>query len=382
MKKPYHAVISCIILITAVFFAAGCSNAVPANAGKVEIEQISVVSSTPTLPPYSPPPTATPTPTPTPTPSPTPDPNKAVSFLTGELIDIETAKLRPYSVVINNLNKALPQSGISQADIYYEVLAEGEITRIIAIFQDFTSAKIGPVRSTREYFADFALDHDAIFVHHGGSDGGYAALRNLKLNNIDGMKYDGTVFQRDPVRVKQSGMYEHSSYTAAERLKAQAEKLKFRLERAETITPMFMFFEEQTSYPDGTEAKRVNIPFSKAEDAHFIFDEATGLYDRFEYGKKHIDEETGGQLAVSNIIVQKTPISLIKGDTYGRRDVALVSKGEGYLFTGGKCVEIKWEKASHQESTKWFKADGAPLELNKGKTWICVIDTKLNPTYE
>ncbi len=315
------------------------------------------------------------TPEPTPTPEPTEDlTGKAINPMTGLSIDENVVNRRPFAVVINNLKKALPQSGIAQADIYYEVLAEADITRIIAIFQDFDSQKIGPVRSMRHYFLNFAGDNDAIFVHHGGSDPGYEAIVDNKFNNIDGMKFEGPgTFWRDPQRVKISGMMEHSSYTNAEKLLERAEKLKYRFEKPDDFKGMFDFYEKLSS-PDGKAADTVKVPFSSNQDATFSFDAETGLYKRYEFGNEQIDEETGGGLAVSNVLVQYVEMYVIKGDKEGRREVKLVGSGDGLLITAGKAVPVTWQKKGLFSPTEWLAENGDKLTINKGKTWVCVVN--------
>ncbi|MCL2397786.1 MAG: DUF3048 domain-containing protein, partial [Defluviitaleaceae bacterium] len=194
-------------------------------------------------------PVATPRPTPTPVPTPTPIPSSpegvAVSRLTGLYICEEAARRRPFAVVYNNESRGLPQMGLMQADIIYEVLAEGSITRVIAIFQDFDAEMIGPIRSARHYFTNFALDSGAVFVHHGASTQGYNAIRNLGLDNIDGMRFDGTVFWRDADRRRERGL-EHSSFTSAERLMNVAEQLNLDMVAPDYLG-MFEFFEEPTA---------------------------------------------------------------------------------------------------------------------------------------
>ncbi len=325
----------------------------------------------------------TPKPTKTPEPTPSIPEGMGVNPLTGLYINEEAVNRRPVAIVINNMIKALPQSGIGQADMYYEILSEANITRIIAIFKDFSSEKIGPVRSARDYFLFFALDNDAIFAHHGGSDqgslgGAYAAIKKFKIDNIDGMKHDGTIFQRDKKRINTPGMYEHSSYAGAERLLDYSEKTGFRIET--DFEPLFKFYDKLTDL-GGEKALRVNIPFSDSQDAHFIMDEETKSYTRFEYGSEQIDEETGERLKVENIIIQYANIWLVKGDAYGRRAAELTGKGDGVLVSNGSYIPIKWEKESYEKPTKWTDENGKQLTLNKGKTWICVIDPGKTATF-
>lgn len=300
--------------------------------------------------------------------------NKSMSPLTGLFIDKETAGKRPFAVVINNFRKAIPQSGIRQADIIYEVLAEGDITRLIAIFLNFDSQKIGPVRSARDYFLDFAFDNDAFFVHHGGSPSGYIAIKTLGINDFDGMALEGVTFWRDKNRLNQPGMYEHSSYTDAEKLKAGTERRGFRAERYEDGDGMLSFYAIPLSPTIGETAKKITVPFSKNYTSVFEYDSESRLYYKFQGTEKHIDEETGDQLAFTNVIVQLTDMYIIPGDEAGRRHVGLVGSGRGYIFTNGRVAPITWEKDSHTAPTKWYDEFGDRLKVNKGKTWICVLD--------
>ena len=327
---------------------------------------------------------ATPAPSPTATPSPTPAPTPDRTgldrnLLTGEYIDETIAHRRPVAVVINNLIKALPQSGIGQAAMYYEVLSESSITRIIAIFQDFDAEKIGPIRSMRHYFLDFALDHDAIFAHHGHSPQGQTAINTLKIDNIEGLKVDGTYYWRDPARYAIPGMMEHSSYTSAENLWKYIDgKAGYRNTKADGYEGMFAFYDEPTA-PKGDAADVITVPYAGSFKPVFTYDAETKLYAREQYGEPHMDELSGEQLSVTNVLVQNAEVWHIPGDDAGRRDVALVASGTGWLFTNGVVVPVKWSKTSHQSPTVWTDAAGDVLTLNVGKTWVCV--TAEQPAY-
>lgn len=310
---------------------------------------------------------------------------KTKNLLSGLYIDEQIAKRRPIAVVINNLEAALPQSGISQADIYYEVLAEADITRIIAVFQDFNSKKIGSIRSARDYFMDFALDHDAVFVHHGASYIAYDAIKAWKINNINGMYLDGGLktnmtFWRDPVRYKVPKMQEHSSYSNAEKLLAQVKAYGYRENKADGHVGMFNFYEAATSPNINNSANKIIITYSKSNKPFFEYDKEKKVYNRFEYGKPQMDEENNTQLAVTNVLIQKVKMGYVKNDTEGRRIAELVSSGTGLLFTNGTYTAVTWKKESHQSPTQWFDEKGNKLTLNSGKTWICVVENDV--TYE
>lgn len=298
---------------------------------------------------------------------------KEINSLTGLWIDEEIAIRRPVAVVINNIEKALPQSGISQADIIYETLAEGEITRLIALFKEFDAEKIGPLRSARHYFIDFALNHDAVFVHHGVSPLAASAIKNLKLANLNSLSHlEQTLSWRDSTRKKQRGMFEHSLYTNARRILKAWDAVGYRIKLKETYSPMFVFSKEEW-FPTGTKAEKVTIRFSKEYIPEFHFDSVTNLYLRYQFGKPHIDEYNGKQLAVKNIFILYTDIWEIRGDEAFRRDMNLITSGAGKYITNGKAIPITWSRKSHHSPYIFKDIDGRILEINRGKTWICVF---------
>lgn len=304
--------------------------------------------------------------------------DKAESPLTGLFIDESIAQRRPFAVTINNMSKALPQSGISQADIYYEVLAEGGITRIVAVFQNSTSEKIGPVRSARHYFLDFVLDNDAVYIHHGGSPQAYSSIKSLKVNDFDGMNITSFFF-RDKNRMNQKGMYEHSSYIDATKFFDVWNESGYKVKSKEDT--MFNF-STKTMELDGETAQKVTLAYSGEQISVFEYDEGNKVYNRFQNSKVHLDEETKEQLNVSNVIIQYTNIYVIADDDKGRREVKLIGNGDGMYITYGKAIPIKWSKTSHNSPTTWTDTSGKPLLLNKGKTWINVFANKGNVTIE
>ncbi|MCL2664319.1 MAG: DUF3048 domain-containing protein, partial [Defluviitaleaceae bacterium] len=300
------------------------------------------------------------------------DENKVASRLTGMPIDADDSNRRPLAFVINNMFRALPQSGVAHADIIYEVLAEGDITRLIAIVQCYAQIeKIGPIRSARDYFVQFALDYDAVFIHHGGSPSGYRLLNTLRADRVDAMTCGA--FWRCPVRSVQPGMMEHSSYTDAANLIKEMERTKIRSELNGGGRFGFSF---GSGYmrpdPDAARADRITVPFSRNYTRTFLYN-ADGLYEVHNRDGAHIDMETGETLTVSNVLIQSVRMRVIPGDSEGRREVGAVGEGGGYLATAGGYIRIKWSKADDFSPTVWTKEDGTELVLTAGKTWICVL---------
>jgi len=295
-----------------------------------------------------------------------------INTLTGEYIYIGVTGRRPVAVVIDNIRRALPQSGIAQADILYEALAEGGATRLVAVFKEFDAERIGPVRSARSYFVDFAIDHDAIFIHHGGSPASYNDLRSMNIDRLDGM-VEGQVFWRDRDRINR-GLHDHSSYTSTERIWRRINERNIRYAMHEDRVSMFNFFPVPTS-PRGSEpAAEFEIRFIQGYSTRFVFDEETSLYAMSTTHGAHIDAETGEQLTFSNVIVQNTQVRHIPGDNAGRREIVTVGQGTGYLFTNGQVAPIRWAKDNRMSSTRWYNENGLPLNINIGRTYIAVTE--------
>ncbi|MCL1883865.1 MAG: DUF3048 domain-containing protein [Defluviitaleaceae bacterium] len=307
------------------------------------------------------------------------------SVLTGTFIHEETAARRPLAFIINNIRQSLPQSGIASADIVYEVLAEGDVTRFIAIFQSYVPEKIGSIRSARDYFIDFAFNHDAIFVFHGASPSGQNRIRTTGITNLDGGRLEGQVFWRDrsfPEWWADGGTrsMEHSSFTGREAIDAHIEENEIR--NTMDIHPAYGFnFGEITETPLG-EARHITVPFSQNYTRFFIYDEEQNMYLLENRRGPHMDAETQEQVAVSNILIQFAQMSVIAGDAEGRRNVQTLGEGRGYLITNGEFFPVLWQKDSHTTPTRWTFENGMPMLLSPGRTWICVFQSNGTITIE
>lgn len=279
---------------------------------------------------------------------------------------------RPFAMVINNLHQALPQHGLRYADIIYEVPVEGGITRLLAIFQDIENiGEVGPIRSARQYMIDISQGHDALFVHAGGSPGAYEAIRGRGIANIDGVMGTGREFHRDPERSRQFGQ-EHALFTSDNLILDNIDSFNFRREHNEGFETGLEFMEEVT-LPDAVEAAVVSVVFSSHKTGVFAFDEETGLYTVSQHGNPHIDGITGEQLAVRNVLVLFAPFPVI--DNEGRLSVNFSQGGTGYYITDGVKVPILWEKPSNTQPFTYRLADGTPLIMNMGRSWVNIVNS-------
>jgi len=337
------------------------------------------------------PPTEAPTEAPTepPTEAPTePDPDLFVAEgnvnpLTGlcDGISDEALNTRPVAVMINNMIKALPQWGISQADIIYEMLAEGRITRFLAIFQDHSKIeKLASIRSARPYYIDIAQSYGAVYIHFGGSVPAYDAIAKRKdLVSIDGIKgsWEGTVFFRDPDRRKQMGL-EHSVYTTGEYLDLAMEKLTNQgKDLAQSEHPSAFKFGERwhdNSAVNGEAANKVTVTFSSSHKPWFEYNAETEKYLRFQYGDPQMDGWMDTQLAVDNVLVLRMQLTDLGGELK-LVDIGTTGKGEGFFFTKGKHVPITWEKETYNSEIKYYTLDGEELVVSRGQTFVSVVTT-------
>ena len=302
--------------------------------------------------------------------------------LTGEMSE-ELYTGRPTAVVINNIKACLPQHGISEADMIYEFEVEGSTTRLLAIFSDFDGVgSIGPIRSDRTYFNNVSASYDIPVIHCGGSDkalaGMYDDTNKLSdwehINESSNPKY----FYRDAER---KGKYarEHTLFTTGEKLiEALSDKgLNTVYESGVDYGLVFMDEPMLTGEPAST----VTVKFRAGKNTTLTYNEQTGLYEAYQHKQNHMDAGTGEQMAYRNVLVltAKQWISGKKARAY----YDMIGTGEGFFACDGQLVPIKWSRESVDEPFVYTFADGTPLTLGVGKSYIGVIsDTKGKITCE
>jgi len=346
------------------------------DAGK---EQVPIQTSTPTN---------TPAPTPEPTPvvevteQPKPEYNGPLNPLTGLPIEEEWVNVRPIAVVVNNLKASLPQLGISKADVIYEVLTEGGITRMLAVYQSVKDVGlIGSVRSARTYFLELALGHDAVFLHGGGSPDAYDKIKAWGVTSLDGVNgpYGTTLFWRDKDRIKNNGK-EHSLVTSGETIQELFAGYKFRKDHAEDYVYEMQFSDEVT-LSEGKQATKIIVPYSDYKTGVFTYDPQTGKYLTEEYGQKHVDGNTGEQLSVTNVLILKTKCKRIKDDSAGRITVDL-STGDGWFAYGGQIIPIQWSKDGVNGQLVYKTLNGDLVTLGAGNSYVNIIPIENDITIE
>ena len=310
---------------------------------------------------------------------PEPDPEPVIPMgtnpLTGLPLELEYVNDRPVAVIFNNLYQAMPQLGISQADIIYEIPAEGGITRMLGVFQTLKDVKtLGSVRSARPYFLEAALGHDAFLVHAGGSEDAYSNIRSWDVDNMDGVRggNDAKIFWRDPDRKKSMGS-EHSLVTSGEKIQEYIDSTSWTKEHPADYTYDQKFAEDGTP-KDGTPAEYFELYFSHYKTGRFTYDGDSHQYKIVQYSQPYIDGNTGEQLRVNNVLVLETDVRRISGDTEGRLKIQMTGTGEGTYFCGGSAIPIQWSKADRNSPFVYTKNDGTPLIMEQGTSYICIMD--------
>ncbi len=308
-------------------------------------------------------------------------PDGNVNPLTGECDGIADAALtrKPVAVMVNNIKVALPQWGISQADIIYEMLAEGRITRFLAIFKDPSKIdKLASIRSARPYYIDIAQSYGAVYLHFGGSVPAYDAIAARQdLINLDGIRggWEGTLYNRDPDRKKTMG-YEHSVYATGQSIEEALAKLKQDLTQ-ETQPSAFNFTDTLENTPasveNGQAANKVTVTFSSSHKPWFEYNAESGTWLRFQYGEAQMDAVQEKQIEVKNLLVLRMATRDVPGSDLKLIEITTTGTGSGYYFCNGKYVPITWQKDKYNSEIHYFDESGAPLELARGKTFVSVV---------
>ncbi len=281
-----------------------------------------------------------------------------------QIID-EESNARPIAVSINNNHDAWPHAGLQDAYLGYELIAEGGITRLIALYKDANTSKIGSVRSARHYFLDYVLENDAIFVHFGFSPQAKEDIETLGINNINGL-YTSSAFYRDKTLNRAT---EHTAFTTMEKINKTIKSKKYRDTSSEQLLKYSSIKVDHSSDETLKTANKVVIKYSGYQTTSYEYDKDNYVYKMFMSGKSHDDLVTKKQYTVKNIITyQVKNVSL--NDKKGRQDLENIGNGEGYYISNGEAIKIKWSKTSRASKTRYMTMDGKELVVNDGNTWI------------
>lgn len=278
---------------------------------------------------------------------------------------IPSKETRPYAVMIDNAGpRVLPQGGLDLAQVIYEVIVEGGETRFMSVFWDQEPSMIGPVRSSRHYFLDYSMEHDAIYAHIGWSPMAQSDIPKFGLNNINGAAGVFWDITDDPYNWQ-------DSYTSMEKLENHVERVNFRT--TTEVEPVFVYSDQPVLLESGEKAEKINLNYSWVMSSSYKYDADKEVYFRFRKDEPHMERVSEEQLSAKNIIIQLVRNYSIKDDYAGRQDVDTVGSGSGYYITNGKYIEITWSKPSRRDKTEYFDKEGNNILLNPGQTWIQIF---------
>ncbi len=306
--------------------------------------------------------------------------------LTGEPIDKPWTG-RATSVVINNIKNALPQYGVSQADILYEVETEGFITRMMAVFTDLSTVKgIGPVRSARTYFNNLAMAYDSPLVHCGGGSQALRGQYSWDEDTISGWEhinqfYNGKYFYRDKERYEKLGYaWEHTLFTNGELLTKALKARKYNKTYKEQQDYNMTFAEEIDL--DGKQAQEVVIKFAGNKTTTMTYDQDTGRYMMSQYGAQTVDGANNAKVSFRNVIVLYTNHYKRQYGSKTRSYYDLQGSGKGHFACNGEIIPIKWSRPKLRGPYEFTTEDGKPITFGVGKTYIGVVSKKNTATFK
>lgn len=290
--------------------------------------------------------------------------------LTGEETDEDTSSCRPVAVMVNNISYAMPQLGVSHADIIYEMIVEGGITRLFAIFQNLEENEIlGSIRSARHNYLDLVEAYDAILVRAGGSSIANEQVYTRNIDNIDGVGGDGNLFYRDAERLETMA-YEHTLCITGESiLNYLKDESGFRLEHEDNYKSN-MVFTDDVKMPNSESALNVSVYFGLGKTSEYIYNSDSGKYGMRQYDDTYIDGNTGEAVEFKNIIVIQTDVQSI--DSADHKEITLTGNGNGWFACNGKISEITWSRTDGGQF-EYTYSDGSALEYGIGTTYVCVI---------
>ncbi len=282
----------------------------------------------------------------------------------GVAVDDET-KINPplFAVQIENMIDARPLSGVADANLVYETLAEAGITRLLAVYtaDDNDVPEIGPVRSARPYFLDWAEEFGALYAHSGGSPEALRIVSQYDIFDLNEFAY-GRFFWRSKSRYMP-----HNLYTSTELLN---EAFTAKEGEVKNFTS-WQFKDEVSAEARPSEEKRAKIYFStKTYEVGWQYDRESNDYLRYQAGVIQQDRD-GSEVWAKNIVVQFTKVVVL--DSVGRKRIDTIGDGEAIVLEDGVRIDGTWQKEARGERTKFFDATGAEIKFNPGVTWIEVV---------
>lgn len=271
---------------------------------------------------------------------------------------------RPIAVMIDNHKNAMPQANLSEAEIVYEMIVEYGETRLMAIYKGDNLEKIGPIRSARHYFVDYALENDAIYVHFGESPQAEDAINKYFVPDINGINESEDYFWRTDDRYAP-----HNVVTSTKSILEIAKEKGYRTTSNEKS--ILNYVVDEVNLENGQSAEDITIPYSQYNTVSYKYDAENKKYIRYSRDVKQVDWDSKDPVTVKNIIIAKVEnTTLNDGADKDRQTIDNIGSLEGYYITNGKVIPITCEKESVTSKTVYKDLDGNEIKVNDGNTFI------------
>ena len=284
-------------------------------------------------------------------------------------------------MIDNNVN-AQPQASINKAYLVYEIIVEGNETRLMALFKGVEADSVGPIRSARHYFIDYAMENDAIYAHLGMSPQAERDLAKYDIDSINGQVYDTGKARTETSRYWRATHKKapHNAYTNIPSILSISKDKGYKTTSTKDSVLNYVAEEILLESEDAIVANTITIPYASSHKVKYVYDEQAGRYTRWSKGKKMSDETTKEDITTKNIIITFAEnYTLDDGENKGRQDVITVGELDGYYITNGKAIKIKCVKESRKGQTTYQDLNGNEIQVNDGNTFIniCPIDANV-----
>lgn len=295
-----------------------------------------------------------------------PKPTTLPAPLTGVEVEPKVAKRPVTAVMIENSPGARPQTGLDSAGIVFEAVAEGGITRFLALYQDRTPGKIGPIRSIRPYFVDWFMGFDAAIAHVGGSAKALQMVKNRNAKDLDQFKHNGPYYRGGGRPAP------HNMYSSIKSLRDLQNRLGYKKSKFKEIARS----DDNPSQNPG--ATNITINYSSQQyQAQFRYQKSSNNYSRRMAGAAHKDTATGKPITVKNVVLVHMPTT-----TQGRYAVMEnIGSGKAVVFKNGQAKKAKWKQASPRDRMEVLDNEGKQVPLNRGDTWFAILPSNGTVTY-
>lgn len=286
------------------------------------------------------------------------------------------------AVMAENMIEAQPISGIDKASLVFESVTEANITRFLAIFalDDSPSSRwdsnesgvlakardfvIGPVRSARPYYLDWAAELGALYTHVGGSPEANQLIKKGIVNDLD-QWFKSQYFRRD---TKKPGP--HNVYTSADLLKQAIQQEEFE---QKVFAPWQ--FKDEAAIGERGAVEKITVGYNAPYDVTWQYDKGQNEYTRQQWGGPH-KTTNGSEIKAKNIAVAWLPMKIL--DEVGRKWFGTTGQGKAVVFQDGQAIKSTWRKPSRGERMKFFDESGEEIEFNAGTTWVEIVPTNYN----